>query len=213
MAVELSQPFFAQDFTQSSEILGENSQKSTDIPSVSNALLHELQLGEKLNESVVADRRADFSLMLAMLAKDVREQSQFILPKSPFSEPAKLSNSELRKQFHLPKEAPLSLSTLNELEQFNQAKSIEEGHLASLHLTNALNPKPLAFRDDKQHIELTVMQNTSLSCQLKYQQAIAERLNNHDKPEDEPLTKPLSFNAKAWLDGIQQSIVKAPLIN
>ena len=35
---------------------------STDV------LLHELQLGEQLNESVVQTRRADFSLMLAMLA-------------------------------------------------------------------------------------------------------------------------------------------------
>ena len=213
MAVELSQSPLASYLNQNSDLLNENSENSADGYSVSNALLHELQLGEQLNESVVQTRRADFSLMLAMLADDVREQSQFILPKTPFDEPEKLNDNELRKQFSLPNKAALSLETPNDVQQFNQASIIEDNDLATLHLSNVLNPKPLAFRDDKHHVEMTVMQNTSISCQLKHQQALTARLNESDRADSEPLTKPLSFNAKAWLDGIQQSIVKAPLIN
>ncbi|KGJ86724.1 Ribosomal protein S4P [Colwellia psychrerythraea] len=191
--------------------------------SSTNVLLHELQLGEQLNESVEQTRRADFSLMLAMLAEDVREQSQFLLPKTQEVTPADLSNVALRKQFNLPERAALALTTPNDVSQFNQAQSLVDNDLANIHLTNAMMPKPLAFRDDKKHIETQVLENTSLFTQIKHKQAakacqikcsqLAQNQSTAAIETDKPLSQPLNFNAKAWLDGIQQSLVKAPLLN
>ena len=224
MAVELSQQLSTNNFSQSSEVVkGSAGKLATDFSSAS-ALLHELQLGEQLNESVVQTRRADFSLMLAMLADDVREQSQFLLPQTPETTPADVTNIALRKQFNLPEKPALALTTLDDVKQFNQVHNIVDNDLANIHLTNAMMPKPLAFRDDKKHIETQVLENTSLFTQLKYKQAAEvsqARINQSQENQlnlvsieaDKPLSQSLSFNAKAWLDGIQQSLVKAPLLN
>lgn len=215
MAVEL-----AQQFTQNIKASRGSAGNLTPETFSSDALLHELQLGDQLNNSVEQTRRADFSLMLAMLAEDVREQSQFLLPKIQTSPVAETSNRALRKTFNLPEQAPLALTTLDTINQFNQAQAIVDNNLASIQLSNVMNPKPLAFRDNKQHISAKVLENTSLFTQIKYkkQQAMHEEVvietnqvsaNNVDKP----LSQQLSFNAKAWLDGIQQSLAKAPLLN
>ncbi|MEW6995610.1 VC2046/SO_2500 family protein [Colwelliaceae bacterium MEBiC 14330] len=182
-------------------------------------LLHELQLGECLNDSVVQARRADFSLMLAMLAEDVREQSQFVLPRPAKPEATLQSNKALRKELNLPNQAPLCLESLSDINQFNQVKSIVDNDLAHIHLVNALVPKALSFRDDKNHLPTNVLQNTSLCCQLKYKNAVmAEKQQSvteetFDKLLNDPINKPLIFNAKKWLQGVQQSLVQAPLIN
>ncbi|WP_246047187.1 VC2046/SO_2500 family protein [Colwellia ponticola] len=230
MPAGLSQPFSAtnlsQRISQSNSVDAANNsagQLAADFSS-STALLHELQLGEQLNESVVQSRRADFSLMLAMLAEDVREQSQFLLPQAQQKLPADVTNRSLRKQFNLPEEASLALSTLDELSQFNQVQAIVDNSLATLQLTNAMQPRPLAFRDDKKHINSNVLHNTSLFTQLKYKQAalinqeLDRLLQAREEAEmviksDKPLSKPLTFNATAWLDNIQQSIIQAPLVS
>ena len=224
MAVELSQQFSTNNTSQSNDVVKNSAVNIASDLSSTNVLLHELQLGEQLNESVEQTRRADFSLMLAMLAEDVREQSQFLLPKSPEETAVELSNLALRKQFNLPDKAKLALTTPNEVNQFNQAHIIVDNDLANIHLTNAMMPKPLAFRDDNKHIESQVLENTSLFTQLKHKQAAEacqaqlnqlpqNQLDTRSNETDKPLSQSLNFNAKAWLDGIQQSLVKAPLLN
>nr|WP_252730739.1 VC2046/SO_2500 family protein [Colwellia sp. E2M01] len=186
-----------------------------------NTLLHELQLGGQLNKSVAETRRADFSLMLAMLVDDVREQSQFLLPKTAATKEIKQTESALRKQFNLPDKAPLALSSLDDIKQFNQAQILVDNDLANIQLANVMNPKPLAFRDDKKHIATEVMNNTSLFTQIKYKQAQQQALalstqqSEHESSVnmDMPVNQSLAFNANTWLDGIQQSLVKAPLLN
>jgi hypothetical protein len=224
LAVELSQQFSTTNTSQGNDVVkGSAEQLATDFSSAS-VLLHELQLGEQLNESVVQARRADFSLMLAMLTEDVREQSQFLLPQTEEAMAADVTNAALRKQFNLPNEAALALTSLDDVKQFNQVQTIIDNDLANIHLTNAMMPKPLAFRDDKKHIESQVLHNTSLFTQLKYKQAAElskahlnqlqeAQINPSLSDTDKPLSQPLNFNAKAWLDGIQQSLVKAPLLN
>lgn len=224
MAVELSQQFSTTDFSKSSNLVKDSAgQLATDFSSAS-VLLHELQLGEQLNESVVQARRADFSLMLAMLASDVREQSQFLLPQTQQKLAADITDSSLRKQFNLPEKSALALTTLDEVKKYNQVQTIIDNDLASIHLTNAMQPKPLAFRDDKKYIDSQVLKNTSLFTQLKYKQAAdinqertrllqASQVAELSIDADKPLSQPLNFNAIAWLDGIQQSLVKAPLLN
>jgi hypothetical protein len=192
----------AVEAVQQSAIKGVN-----DLPLTPKPLLHELQLGEQLNECISQTRRADFALMLAMLANDVREQSQFVLPESAETKSLEQNEAKLRAFFDLPDKAPLALKNNEQINLFNQADLLNEVGLESLHLTNAMMPKPLAFRDDVKHIQTNIMTNTSFHCQLKHQVFTEE-----DNPNSQVLNKSLNFNAKEWLKGIETSLVKAPLI-
>ena len=174
----------------------------------SKPLLHELQLGEQLNECVHQSRRSDFSLMLAMLCDDVREQSQFILPKTAridgtSTDKEQVTNQLLRKHFDLPEEAPLALKNIEQINQFNQGRLIADNDLPSLHLMNALTPSPFAFRDNNKHISSTILSNTSLVCQEKHAQA----------QEDKVINKPLDMHVEGWLKAIQTSLVKSTLVD
>jgi len=171
-------------------------------------LLHELQLGEQLNECIHQSRRSDFSLMLAMLCDDVREQSQFILPEAtPIDgtsiDREKVTNQILRKHFDLPKETSLALESIEQINQFNQGQLIKDNDLTSLHLINALTPKPLTFRDNNKHLSNDVLSNTSLICQEKH--AL--------KQEDKVINKPLDMHVEGWLKSIQTSLVKSNLVD
>ena len=171
----------------------------------SQILVHELQLGEQLNESVHSARRADFSLLLAMLSDDVQSHSQFFLPKT-VTNVKNTNDATLRKEFELPENAPLSLDENHTTSIFNQADLIQNNNLAELHLSNVLSPKPLAFRDDKKHITQKIISNTSLYCQKKFNQ----QKRNDDGDSD---TSRLSFDAKGWLKAVHNTIVKAPLLD
>ena len=162
-----------------------------------NLLIHELQLGQQLSQCVQSNRRADFGLMLAMLAEDVREHSQFKLPHDEITEPA-YTDTKLRKFFQLPDEIPLGLQELDALNQYDQADLIDGNNLPTMHLQNALSPKALAFRDNKAHVPTQVMENTSLHCQNRNKDEQNKLLNNRN-----------DFNAKLWLKTIQDSIVKS----
>jgi len=163
-------------------------------------LIHELQLGEQLNESVHHARRSDFSLLLAMLTDDVRAHSQFKLPLSLALEKA-TSTEQLRKYFQLPDEAPIALKTVDDIRLFNQADLIATQQLEHLRLVNSLTPLPLVFRDDVKFINQQVMSNTSLYCQQKHQQSTLEQ------PQ-----KRADFNANSWLSALDNTIEKTPSI-
>ncbi|MBL4900526.1 MAG: hypothetical protein JKX76_12995 [Colwellia sp.] len=176
-----------------------------NIAPTAEILLHELQLGEQLNKSVHQARRADFSLMLAMLCDDVREHSQFILPQTDTSlvEQSAQTTQALRKHFNLPKQAPLALKNVEQISQYNQSQLIADNDLVSIQLSNALSPKPLTFRDDKQHITSNILSNTSLTCQEKHtHQQVSSVLN-----------KRVNMNAEGWLKTIQMSLVKSNLVD
>ncbi len=174
----------------------------------SKPLLHEMQLGEQLNECVHQSRRSDFSLMLAMLCDDVREQSQFILPKAQpidgtSTDKAQVNNQVLRKYFDLSEEAPLALTNIEQINQYNQGQLIADNDLASLHLINAISPKPLAFRNNNKHITNNVLSNTSLVCQERH--AL--------KQEEKVINKPLDMHVENWLKTIQTSLVESNLVD
>jgi len=175
---------------------------------VTDPLLHELQLGEQLNDCVHQSRRADFSLMLAMLCDDVREQSQFVLPQASAidgtaTDVKEQTTNTLRTYFDLPLEAPLALEHIEQIHQYNQASLIVDNDLPNLHLSNAIAPKPLAFRNDNKHINSNVIGNTSLVCQAKYAK----------NQLDECINKPLDMKVDSWLKAVQTSIVKTSLLN
>lgn len=182
-----------------------NNLSDNNIAQTSEILLHELQLGEQLNESVHQSRRADFSLMLAMLCDDVREQSQFILPKADVNsaDESKENSQTLRKHFDLPEQAPLALKNIEQINQYNQSQLIADNDLVSIQLSNALSPKPLTFRDDSQHIASNILGNTSLTCQEK-----------HASKQTTPvLNKRLNMNVESWLKTVQTSLVKSSLVD
>lgn len=214
MAVDVTQ-----QLRQINALTGLNGVPTLNI-AADNALLHELQLGEQLNHCVIETRRADFSLMLAMLTEDVREQSQFLVPQPQETTDTVYTNSSMRKELNLPNIAPIALTSLEDIAQFNQAEIIKNNAMASLQLANAIQPKPLAFRDDSKHISNEIMGNTSLFTQLKHKQAQSQIQANDSLAEestervmkDKPLSKAFNFNAKGWLEGIQETIVKAPLV-
>jgi len=177
-------------------------------PAASKPLLHELQLGEQLNECVHQSRRSDFSLMLAMLCDDVREQSQFILPNTApidgtSTDKAQVTNQILRKHFELPEAAPLALKSIEQINRYNQGQLVADNDLTSLHLINALTPNPLAFRDDNMHISSDVLSNTSLVCQEKH--ALTQ--------EEKVINKPLDMHVEGWLKAVQTSLVKSSLVD
>ena len=190
------------------------------------ALLHEHQLGEQLNHSVQETRRADFSLLLAMLAEDVREQSQFLLPQEKSVPTKKQTNSVLRKKFNLPEKLPLALAKVEDVMKFNQAQHITDNKLTELRLSDVLQPKPLNFRDDKQFINSQVVENTSLFTQLKLQQLSFNKQQMQKNTEqltgvkstdstldcdnvyNQTLNTRQAVNVNAWLDVVQESIAK-----
>ena len=160
----------------------------------SNLLANELQLGSQLNECIHDNRRSHFSLMLAMLTDDVREHAQFLLPKVEDSE--KITNDDtLRKFFNVNEPAPLALKNIEQVNDFNQADLIASDNLIELRLHHALNPMPLAFRNDRTYINTDVMNNTSVHCQ--------QRSKNKKATE----TPRLNFKAEAWLNVINESIL------
>ena len=164
--------------------------------SESKLLIEELQLGVKLNECVHSKRRYDFSLMLSMLAPDVRVHSQFSLPLTE-KDHVNVSDESLRKTLNVAATPPLALTSLADITCFQQGHLVVNEQLATMRLTDAINPKPLAFRDDKKHISSSVMDNTSLFCQQKKKILSKQRL---------------PFNVKAWLNAVQETVVKAPLV-
>ncbi|PCI58543.1 MAG: hypothetical protein COB35_13555 [Gammaproteobacteria bacterium] len=187
-----------------------------------NVLFHEQQLGVQLNQCVHSKRRADFALMLALLTDDVREHSQFFLPQEK-SKNKEYSDELLRKAFHLPKIAPLALEKNTDIEKYSQAELIAKQQLPTLHLKNALTPLPLSFRHNKKHLPSSVLADTSIHCQNRYQQQMSNSVVNEtsmDKSEQNKagqkkaeqdkanlLNSAAFFNAKAWLDNIQNSLV------
>ncbi|MDO6428383.1 VC2046/SO_2500 family protein [Thalassotalea sp. 1_MG-2023] len=164
---------------------------------ITKPLLEEAQLGQRLNESVRVPMHSDFSLMLAMLVDDVRMHSQFHLPHDEITEP-EISDDSLRRHFSLPDKAPLALTQLAQISQYGQAELAEKGLFSSIHLTNMLKEKPIAFKNDKCHIPSNVLENTSLYCQLKHQKSDAIPKQRKE------------FDAKAWLQSLQNTVVNSP---
>ena len=164
-------------------------------------LINEIQLGSNLNECIHSNRRSDFGLMLAMLTDDVLEFSEFTLPKAVDNKKL-MDEARLRKLFDLPPQTALALTSLEEINRYNEASLVNENNLSAVHFSDALKPKPIAFRDDKKHIEHDVLTNTSLHTQERH------KVGNHNSLIDE-----MSFNANEWLKTVQQSIVSVSLVS
>ncbi len=164
--------------------------------SKNDLLVNELQLGVQLNECVHESRRSHFSLMLAMLTDDVRDHAQFMLPKTEQAVDTTDEDS-LRKLFNVNQPVSLGINNLKDIDNFNQADLIENDRLSELRLRNALTPNPLTFRDDVNHIDSNVLQNTSVHCQQRALNKAAPTVKSR-----------LDFRAKEWLNVVSESMLR-----
>ena len=157
-------------------------------------LFHELQLGNRLGKSVSDNRRSDFALMLALLSKDIREQSQFYLYETEQGE-EKVTDERLRQELSVPQPSRLAVEDLKDLSEFDQASHTKTNY-AHIRLCQALNPMPLALENDEKKISDEVLTNTNLETQ--------ERLKAH-LPKDITLNDNIGFNVPKWLDSVAQA--------
>lgn len=141
---------------------------------IDNILTREDQLGGALAICVSAQRRADFSMLLAMLSQDALDFSQFHLPEEEQQESDK-SESALKKELQIGPAQVLAPADFDMLIGQNNAQCLSQSSMTSLRLSHCLNPEPLAVRDDCKHIPLVVVDN----CEL----AVRNRLDMDKKGE------------------------------
>lgn len=163
---------------------------------VDHLLINESKLGIKLNQCVHEQRRSDFSLMLAMLTEDAREFSEF---SSPHAEQDPSETVNLRKQFQLPEQQALALNNIDEISYYNEAQYLQDNKLQTIHLLDALLPKPLTFKNDDKHIANNILGNMNVHSQERYFMTKAAKTNN--------TSQRANFNASRWLKNIETSIL------
>ena len=126
----------------------------------------EHQLGDTLSKSVAQERRADFALCLAMLSPNALDFSEFHLPESELIESDK-SEEALRKELQIGPQQQMAPNTYDLTIGENNSGLLHEQGLTELRLRNCLSPEPFHIRDDKQHIELAIIDNCEPTVQAK----------------------------------------------
>ncbi|XQF92087.1 VC2046/SO_2500 family protein [Pseudoalteromonas espejiana] len=169
---------------------------------IDDLLITESQLKTRLNKSVHENRRGEFSLLLAMLSHDALDFSEFHLPKSEIHNDY-TDEETLRKRFGAgPKQllAPEQFDML--IGQTHSSTIYEQGvatGMKNIKLTQYLNPEPLAVRDDKTHIPLTIIDN----CELSVRRRIAKKHTDLSNPQ---------MDAAAFYDDLNNDAVHKPLL-
>jgi len=139
---------------------------------IDDLLITERQLSTRLNQSVHADRRGEFSFLLAMLSQDALDFSQFHLPKTE-TEDTTADEAQLRDQLGAGPKQLLAPSEFNMLiGQLNAHRLSLVGEnkgMADIKLNQCLNPEPFSIRDDVNHIPLTIIDNCELAVRRRIQ--------------------------------------------
>ncbi|OHU86575.1 MULTISPECIES: VC2046/SO_2500 family protein [Pseudoalteromonas] len=143
-------------------------------------LTREDQLGNALSVSVTEHRRADFSMLLAMLSQDALEFSQFHLPESELNE-ADLSELALKKELQIGPQQALAPETYDMSIGQNNASRLAQSSLTTLKLQQCLSPEPLAIRNDKTHIPLEVVDNCEIAVRKRLE-SIKSGASIEEKP-------------------------------
>lgn len=135
---------------------------------VASLLTSEIELGQQLNHCVKAGERAEFALLLAMLSKDVTEQSQFQFQHhhthDGYSTAASLDSLTPANP------QPLIADNL-ELEQqsLELGKVAQEQGLIAARLNHCLQPDALSFALDKSNgIDTQVFDNLDLRAAQRF---------------------------------------------
>jgi len=135
---------------------------------IASLLTNELQLGQKLNQSVEAGDKANFALLLSMLSKDVCQQGQFTFEsQSPLND----SPLSLRDKLELPPAQRLVATNEDGEQSLALAKLAQEEGLLAMRLGHCINPEALCFALDKTHdIDTQVYDNLDCHTAARFQQ-------------------------------------------
>lgn len=148
---------------------------------VASLLTSEIELGQQLNHCVKAGERAEFALLLAMLSKDVTEQSQF-----QFEQHDNHDGYETTANVEsLAPANPQPLIADNiELEQqsLELGKIAQEQGLIAARLNHCLQPDALCFELDKSNgIDTQVFDNLDLRAAQRFNDTqVKPQLQNID---------------------------------
>jgi hypothetical protein len=130
----------------------------------SGLLINELQLGAQLNIAVANGTRDKFNLLLSLLSPDVRDFSQFDLPKT---KQGSLSKVELREAFSLPASQPL-VNAGNSLQQAVRiSHAIHQKDLSGIRLQSLLNNEAILSRVSNMTFDAEVVDNLSFLSQTR----------------------------------------------
>lgn len=103
-------------------------------------LINEIQLGTNLNHAVESGRRADFSLMLALLSSDLHEN----IPVDTTPTETQ-SSQQLRAYFEIPASQPLTSTASCYQRSAEQAQAFHQASLTSTRLLAELQPTALCY--------------------------------------------------------------------
>ncbi|AWB64963.1 hypothetical protein C2869_00245 [Saccharobesus litoralis] len=124
-------------------------------------LVHELQLGNKLNHAIGQPSRADFGLLVAMLSEQAQEFAQFQLEKQQIPQD---NHQEEKLKAELGIVEPLRLSA--DENYFKHAHNINKGlhqaGMASMCLNRYLIRDALSQYNDPNKLDDNVLANCSL---------------------------------------------------
>lgn len=107
-------------------------------------LINELQCGQHLGQAIQHHRRADFSLLLALLSQDVRDNTPVESVPAP-------DTKSLRDVFSLPQEQQLKSDQNSYLRGQTIATQFNQGGLTAARLQSYLAPDALAYLPEHTH--------------------------------------------------------------
>lgn len=128
-------------------------------------LIHEWQLGPKMNQALQLKQPADFRLWRAMLSAAVEEQAVFVLqqPKLP------TADYSLRQSFGLRESRPFGWQDGDLVNCKLCSEALQQDH-AQIRLQQQLSPLPWVLKDDAGKLDARVADNLDLHSRRRWSQ-------------------------------------------
>lgn len=132
-------------------------------------LVNEWQLGTQLNVAVANGTRDKFNLLLSLLSDDVRDFSQFELPKAT---QYALTTQELRESFALAEPQPLVNTGISLQQAEKLSQSIHKQNMTDVRLQCILNNEAVLSRyNNAQIFDDEIVDNLSFLSQTRLKKA------------------------------------------
>ncbi|WP_017444707.1 VC2046/SO_2500 family protein [Gayadomonas joobiniege] len=135
---------------------------------IESQLLSELELAGSLNNAVSTARRADFSILLALMEQDVSQHAQFKLPRET-RELVVQTEESLKRQLGVRAAYKLAADAQAYASANAQCQAVSNSDFVTSQLLTCLQQPALAQYNDEKRIDDEVLQNMHLYAQAKYQ--------------------------------------------
>ena len=142
----------------------------------SGLLINEWQLGTQLNIAVTNGTRDKFNLLLSLLSDDVRDFSQFDIPRAT---QASLNQLELRESLSLGVEQPLVNKGISLQQAEKLSISMHKSDHLDVRLQSLLNNEALLSRCNEVNFDAEVVDNLSFLSQTRLKNELTAE--NDDK--------------------------------